>query len=95
MKPKLLVHQSQARTIDSPVEVERLLAMGWLLAAPKPKTKEARRMRSLRAQRRAAGWTNLTLWVDPEQLAAITSAKRPGETVVQMVMRLIIEQGSL
>lgn len=94
-KAKLLVHGSYARTIDNPVEVERLLAMGWLLAAPKPKTKEARRMRSLRERRRAAGWANLTLWMDPDQLAAITSAKRPGETVVGLIMRLIKEQGSL
>lgn len=95
MKPKLMVHPSYARTISSPEEQERLLALEWVIALPKPKTKDARRMRSLRAQRRDAGWANLTLWVDPEQLAAITSAKRPGETVVGLIMRLIKEQGSL
>lgn len=95
MKPKMLTHPSYARCIDSPAEVERLLAQGWLIANPKPKTKDARRMRTLRAQRRAAGWANLTLWVDPQQLAAITSAQHPGETVVQMLMRLIEKQSSL
>lgn len=95
MKPKMLTHPSYARCIDSPAEVERLLAQGWVITAPKPRTKSAGRMRALRAQRRAAGWANLTLWVDPEQLIAITSAQHPGETVVQMLMRLIEKQSSL
>lgn len=93
MKPKLLVHQSYARTIDNPVEVERLLALGWLLGKPKPKTKDAKRMRTLRERRRAEGWVNLTLWVDPEQHAAISAAKHHGESVVELIMRMIKEQG--
>lgn len=95
MKPKLLCHPSQARTVSSPAEVERLLGQGWVLAAPKPRTRMAKRMRDLRAQRRAAGWVNLTLWVDPEQAAAISAARRPGETVVALIMRLIKKQGLL
>lgn len=95
MKPKLLVHGSYARTIDSPAEVERLLALGWLLAKPKPRTKTAKSMRELRAHRRAEGWVNLTLWVDPEQHAAISAAQLPNETIVALFMRLIKEQGSL
>jgi hypothetical protein len=95
MKPKLLVHPSQARTIDNPVEQERLLSQGWVLAAPKPKTLMAKRMRTLRARRRAEGWVNLTLWLDAEQAAAVTASQRPGETVVEMLIRLIKKQGSL
>lgn len=95
MKPKLLVHPSQARTIDNPVEVERLLSQGWVLAAPKPKTVMAKRMRSLRARRRAEGWVNLTLWLDAEQAAAVMASQRPNETVVEMLMRLIKKQGLL
>lgn len=95
MKPKLLCHPSLSRCISSPAEVERLLSQGWVLAAPKPRTRMAKRMRDLRAQRRAAGWVNLTLWVDPEQVAAISAARRPGETVVSLIMRLIKKQGLL
>lgn len=95
MKPKLLVHPSQARTIDNPVEVERLLAMGWVIAASKPKTKMAKRMRTLRAARRAEGWTSLLLWIDAEQQAAISAAKEPGETYVQLLMRLVRQQSLL
>lgn len=95
MKPKLLVHPSQARTIASPVEAERLMAQGWVLAKPKPKTSMAERMRSLRARRRAEGWVALTLWVDPEQAAAVKAALLPGETVVEMIIRLVRKQSLL
>jgi hypothetical protein len=95
MKPKLLVHPSQARTISSPEEVERLLSQGWVLAAPKPKTVMAKRMRGLRARRRAEGWTVLTLWMSSEDHAAITAIRRPGETVVQMIIRLVRKQSLL
>lgn len=94
-KPKLLVHPSQARTIDNPVEVERLLSQNWLLATPKPKTAMAKRMRSLRARRRAEGWAVLTLWMSSEDHAAITATQRPGETVVQMIIRLVRKQSLL
>lgn len=92
MKPKLLVHPSQARTISSPEEVERLLSLGWVLAAPKPKTVMAKRMRSLRARRRAAGWVNLNIWLDALDLAAVTATQRPGESVAAMLMRLVRKQ---
>ncbi|WP_160106153.1 hypothetical protein [Pseudomonas izuensis] len=92
MKPKLLVHPSQARTISNPVEVERLLAMGWLIGSPKPKTPMAAKMRSLRARRRAEGWVNLTLWLCPEDHEAIRAAQSPGETVVETITRLCKKQ---
>lgn len=92
MRTKMMVHGSQARSISSPEEVERLLAAGWLIAAPKPKTAMAKAMRSLRAKRRAADWRVLTLWVDPQQAAAIAATQRPGESVVEMIMRIIKKQ---
>lgn len=95
MKPKLLVNPYHGRTIDNPAEVERLLSQGWLLAAPKPRTKDAGRMRTLRTRRRAEGWVNLTIWVNPEQYAAISAAKKSGESVVGLIMRMIKEQGSV
>jgi len=94
MKPKYMVHSSQARCIDSPVEQERLLALDWVIASPKPRTKDARRMRTKREQMRAAGWASLTLWVSPEQRAAIKGALHPGESYAALLLRLI-EQRSL
>jgi hypothetical protein len=95
MKPKLLVHPSQARTIDNPVEIERLLSMGWVLAAPKPKTVVAKRMRSLRARRRAEGWLSLYLWLTPGDVAAVAAVKRTGESYVALLVRLAKERSLL
>jgi hypothetical protein len=95
MRPKLLVHPSQARSISNPVEIERLLAMGWLIGAPKPKTVMAKRMRSLRARRRAEGWMSLYLWLAPVDVAAITAIKRPGESYAALLVRLVNERSLL
>lgn len=95
MEAKLMVHPSQARTVCSPAEVERLLAMGWVLAKPKPKTRMARRMRDLNAKRRAAGWITQQIWMDPQQHAAIKAAKRSGESTVGLLMRLILKESLL
>ncbi|MWV11162.1 hypothetical protein F3I62_03545 [Pseudomonas sp. R-28-1W-6] len=94
MKPKYLAHPSQARCIDSPVEQERLLAMGWLLTKPAPRTKDAKRMRMLRTRRRAEGWVGLTLWLPPDQAAAVTAVKRKNESYAELLTRLVREQGS-
>ncbi|MDH0707043.1 hypothetical protein N5D53_10995 [Pseudomonas sp. GD03862] len=95
MKPKMMVHGSYARTVSNPTEVERLLAAGWLLAQPKPKTAMAARMRTLRARRRAEGWTVFTLWASGEDADAIRAAQRPGETLVEMIIRLARKQSLL
>lgn len=95
MKPKLLVPRCYARTISSPEEADRLLAGDWLLAAPKPRTKSAGRMRALRAQRRAAGWLSFWLWLPPDDAAALKAALRPGEDYAALVLRLIKERSLL
>ncbi|MFG0527357.1 hypothetical protein [Pseudomonas sp. yb_5] len=95
VKPKLLVHGSQARTISDPLEVERLLAMGWLLASAKPKTKDAKRMRCQRQQRRLAGWLSLYFWLSPEEVAAVTAVKHPGESYAALLVRLARERSLL
>ncbi len=95
MRPKLLVHPSQARTIANPVEIERLLSQGWVLAAPKPKTATAKRMRSLRARRRDEGWLSLYLWLPPEDVAAVTAIRRPGESYAALLVRLATERSLL
>lgn len=95
MKPKYLVHGSYARCITDPKEVERLLSQGYLLAAPKPRTKDAKRMRSLRARRQADAWLSLKLWLSPEQVAAVRAIKRPKETYAELFIRLVRERGLL
>ena len=94
MKPKLMVHPSQARTIDNPVEQERLLAQGWLIGTPRPKTKDAKRMRLSRAQRRAEGWMSLLLWLSPGDVAAVKAALKTGEGYADLLIRLVHEQSS-
>ncbi|MNC60296.1 hypothetical protein D3C75_1101650 [compost metagenome] len=95
MKPKMMVHGSYARTISNPDEVERLLAMGWLLAKAKPKTAMAKRMRSLRARRRAAGWQSLLLFLPPEEVAMVKAALRQGESYAELLVRLVKKQSLL
>jgi hypothetical protein len=92
MRPKLLVHGSYARTISSPEEVERLLAQGWVIATPKPRSKMAKTMRTLRAQRRAAGWKQLYLWLPPEDATALKAAMLPGESYADLLARLVRQQ---
>lgn len=96
MKPKQLARRCHVLTVDSPEQIERMLAGDFLLVQPKARTKSATRMRKLRAERRDAGWLLLELWADPEQVAAISSALRPGETYLDLLLRLLDEQrGSL
>ena len=92
MKPKLLVHPSQARTISSPEEVERLLGMGWVIGAPKPRTKTAKTMRTLRARRRAEGWQSLLLFLPPDDAAMVKAARRHGEDYAGLLIRLVRQQ---
>jgi hypothetical protein len=94
-KPKMMVHGSYARSISSPEEVERLLAMGWLVAKPKPRTAMAKRMRTLRARRRAEGWQTLLLWMAPEDVAAVKAALLPGESYAELLIRLVQKQSLL
>lgn len=95
MEAKLLVHRSHARTVCSPDEQERLLANDWLIAKPKPKTKMAKRMRDLRERRRAEGWRAFTLWFSAEDAAAVAAAQRPGETLAELIIRLVRKQSLL
>jgi len=95
MRPKLLCHPSQARTIDSPAEIERLLSLGWVIAAPRPRTPDAKRMRSLRARRQADAWLSVKLWLSPAEVDAVKAIKRPKETYAELFIRLVRERGLL
>lgn len=96
MKSYRLVRQSQVQTVLSPDDAERMLATGdWLIATVKPRTRSAARMRGLRRARRLADWHYLTMWIAPEDLAAVKAAQRPGETYAELLMRLVRERGLL
>lgn len=90
MKAYRLVRHSQVLTVLSPADAERMLATGdYVLASPKPKSKTAKSMRSLRARRRAEGWLQLDLWLPPDTVAAVKAAKLPGETYEALLVRLV------
>jgi hypothetical protein len=90
MKTYRLVRRSAVQTILSPEDAERMLQTGdWLIAAPKPRTRMAARMRELNNRRRAEGWTTRTLWFSPDDLAAVRAALLPGETYAELFLRLV------
>ena len=97
MKPYQLARESQVVTVLSPADAERMLATDYLRVIPRPKArgKDARRMRSLRRDRRLAGWQSLYLWLTPEQAAVVETAKWDNETYVDLLIRLIAERSLL
>lgn len=97
MKPYQLARESQVVTVLSPADAERMLATDYLRVMPRPKArgKDTRRMRSLRRDRRLAGWQSLYLWLTPEQTAVVEATKWDNETYVDLLMRLITERSLL
>lgn len=92
MKPKLMAHPSQARTITSPEEQERLAAQGWVIAQAKTANRvrnaDAATKRTERAAMRAAGYRQLQLWLSPEAAAVVDAVKQKGESYAAMLERL-------
>ncbi|MNP47021.1 hypothetical protein D3C76_1410580 [compost metagenome] len=52
-------------------------------------------MRTLRAQRRAAGWQSLLLFLPPEDAAMVKAARRNGEDYAGLLVRLVRQQSLL
>ena len=94
MKAFLLARQSQVVTVLSPTDAEQMLATDYLRVMPRLKAqgKDAKRARSMRRARRSEGWLSLNLWLSPEDVAAVRAIKRPGETYVALLMRLVKER---
>ncbi|MCY1443029.1 hypothetical protein D9M71_594240 [compost metagenome] len=98
MKTYRLVRESAVQTILSPTDAERMLGTGdYVTASAKPKARgrNAKRMRSLRQQRRAAGWLVLDFWLAPDQAVAVRAALLPNETYAEMLIRLVRKQSVL
>lgn len=97
MKAFLLARQSQVVTVLSPTDAEKMLATDYLRVVPRTKAhgKDAKRMRALRRARRVEGWLSLNLWLSPGDVAAVTAAKRRGESYSALLVRLVKERGLL
>ena len=97
MKTYQLARESQVVTVLSPADAERMLATDYLRVMPRPKArgKDAKRMRSLRQRRWAAGWAHADLWIPPEVAAAISAIRLPRESYSALFTRLVKEQCSL
>jgi len=97
MKAILLARQSQVLTVTSPADAERYLATDYLRVIPRSqgRGKNAKRMRSLRQQRRADGWLVLDFWLPPDQAIAVKAALLPNETYAELLIRLVRKQSDL
>ena len=88
VKETRMCHPYHTQAVSSPAEQERLLAMGWVFAAGKPKSNRAVAVRQLHHQRRDAGWRRLNVWLSPEQIALLLSVRLPGESYSALFCRL-------
>lgn len=74
-------------------DVDRYLATGsYVRASERARSKMTPRMRALRAKRRAEGWSNLNLWIHPDDMEFVRAAMRPGEDYAGLLIRLAREQ---
>lgn len=96
MKTYQLARESQVVTVLSLADAERMLATDYLRVMPRPKArgKDAKRMRSLRQHRLAAGWVHADLWIPPEVAAAILAVRLPRESYLALFIRLVNEHCS-
>lgn len=90
MKTTKLVHSSHARCVDSEVEASRLRRMGWI-EVPEPKAigRNASAQRKFREQCREMGLRQLLVWLPRETYSALVNAKSPGESLAELIQRLV------
>ncbi|SMF04089.1 hypothetical protein [Pseudogulbenkiania subflava] len=90
MRAVKLVHPSNAKTIMSETDAARLRQAGWLeLGNAKSISKKAEWARSYRKRCRESGLKQLEVWLPPEAFEAIENLRRPGETLTEVMMRLL------
>ncbi|UVJ45067.1 hypothetical protein NVV94_05655 [Pseudomonas sp. LS1212] len=89
MKMKLvkLAHPSQVREVG-PGDLDRLLAQGWV-EIKKPVNRNARKQRLFRQRRKLLGQKRIAAYLDMADAEALLAARLPGETVAQLLMRLL------
>lgn len=90
MRPIKLVHPSHARCVLTEDEAARLRHHGWLeLPQPKAVSKGAAEQRLLRERRRAQGIRELLVWLPGEIFQALEDRKREGESMADVIIRLV------
>lgn len=93
-KPVQLVRRAHVITMQHNADVERMLNGDYMLVREKAKTAKAAETRQLRRRRLAEGWYRADFMLDPEQIALVRSVQLPGETLAELLTRLILEHGS-
>lgn len=83
-----LAHPSQCREILSEVDIDRLLAQGWC-ELKKPVNQNARKQRLFRQRRKLLGQKRIAAYLDYADAEALLAARLPGESVAQLLMRLL------
>lgn len=90
MKAKKLVHPSHAREVLSENDAARLRGQGWLeLSEARPVSKGAAWQRRFRQHCRELGQARITAWLPGEVYKALLVVKLPGETVADLIARLL------
>lgn len=93
MKYVLITPRSACKTMVPGPDVDRYLASGsYLRASEKARSKMTPRMRALRAKRRAEGWSNLNLWIHPDDMEVVRAVMQPGEDYAGLLIRLARKQ---
>lgn len=88
MKGTKMAHPSQVREITSPADIERYLANGWC-ELKQPVSQNARKQRLYRQRRKSLGQKRITAYLDNADAEALLAARVPGETVGQLLVRLL------
>lgn len=87
MKLIKLAHPSQVRSVPEG-ELDRLLGQGWVEIKPVP-SKRAIIYRKLRQRRKLLGEKRITAYLSAADAEALLAARLPGESVAQLLMRLL------
>jgi hypothetical protein len=97
MRPKKvlkLVHPYYARTVLTEEEAVRLRQQGWLeLDQARSVSKGAAQQRRQRQHYREMGLKQLEVWLPPEAFEALESMRTPGETLSELVTKILCRHG--
>lgn len=90
MKTVRLVHPSHARTVLTEAEAQRLRHHGWLeLPDTRPLTRNAAKQRSLRERYKAEGLKRVAFYVPIAIADELAALRQPGETMSELLIRVI------
>lgn len=94
MRPVKLVHPSHARTILTEDDAARLRQAGWVeLADHKSVSRGAAQQRRFRQRCRETGLKQLEVWLPQEAFDALETIRMPGETLAELLTRILCRKG--